>query len=53
MTRAKIQPAVHCHGVAEYYIGWIRLYSPAKPLAGGKEGARATTEYSIYSQRLK
>ena len=31
----------------------LRFYSPAKPLAGGKEGARATTEYSICSQRLK
>ena len=31
----------------------LRCYSPAKPLAGGKEGARATTEYSICSQRLK
>ena len=29
------------------------FYSPAKPLAGGKEGARATTEYSICRQRLK
>ena len=31
----------------------LRFYSPAKPLAGGKEEARATTEYSICSERLK